>query len=248
MLLLIVKPKCAGNDPAKYIYIISYPVDKIPDSETGYNEITKDIKCTEGLKPAYVPDRSRNVTVLGCFENKRIFNHYCPELNQGTLQENFYASCANFSPSCPSPYYVWESFKYPDCFRNNTGIEQEKEEKTCYCTSKTWLLIMLIISLGCNACQIAHSVKRCLYRRRNSNALQSSVEIQNLMENELSIQLNNSTMENNSKDTRKVEEDAQEPLKNGTLHDEHGALIQDIIPSSDIVAQESLSEFVEIEN
>ena len=78
--------------------------------------------------------------------------------------------------------------------------------------------------------------------------MQSSVEIQNLMENELSIQLNNSTMENNSKDTRKVEEDAQEPLKNGTLHDEHGALIQDIIPSSDIVAQESLSEFVEIEN
>lgn len=239
-------PKCAGNDSLKYIYIILEPVDKIPKSETDYNELTKDLKCNQGLKPAYVPDRSRNVIVLGCFENKRIFNGYCPELNQGKLQENFYAPCAIFSPSCPSPYYVWESFKYPGCFLDtgNTGIEQQNN---CYCTITTCtaLLIVFIISLMFNAGQIAPFVifvKRCIERRRNSDVLQSSVETQ-------TEQMKNSVIQNNLKDTRKEEENAQEPLENGTLHDEEGeALIQSLIPSSDIVTQESFSELVELEN
>ena len=94
----------------------------IPRNKQEYVRMTQHLNCSNGTVPIYLLN-GENETFLGCFEDVKITGRYCPELNNGKIQERFNAFCGNFSVTpCVFQYYASESYKYFECFEKHGGV------------------------------------------------------------------------------------------------------------------------------
>lgn len=171
------------------------PESRIPHDEAEYEELTKVFKCERwpGLKPAYVRDYTINKTLVFCSPPQNITGGYCPEWNNGNIQERYTAPCGNFPTPCPFKYNIWESYKYRDCLikdsegaQNHSSPEsgEGKQNQTCPESGESKqnqtneiilivLIVFLMVSLFGNVVTL---VLYCRRKKRDNASSSLSVE------------------------------------------------------------------------
>lgn len=177
------------------------PESRIPHDEAEYEELTKVFKCERwpGLKPAYVRDYTINKTLVFCSPPQNITGRYCPEWNNGNMQERYTAPCGNFPTPCPFKYNIWESYKYRDCLikdsegaQNHSSPESGEGKQNQSCPESgdihivlVVLVVLLIVSLLGNVVTV---VLCCCGKKRDKASSSPSVETEltavNMLENE----------------------------------------------------------------
>lgn len=183
-----VNPKC---DCHSYhdIYMTVVPESRIPNNEADYKELAKVFKCERwpGLKPAYIRDYTINKTLVFCSPPKNITGGYCPEWNNGNVQERYPAPCRNFPTPCPFKYNIWESYSYRGCFIKDSEGQQNQScpESGDIHIVLVVLVVLLIVSLLGNVVTV---VVCCCGKKRDKASSSSSVETEltaiNMLENE----------------------------------------------------------------
>lgn len=168
------------------------PESRIPHDEAEYEELTKVFKCERwpGLKPAYVRDYTINKTLVFCSPPQNITGGYCPEWNNGNMQERYTAPCGDFPTPCPFKYNIWESYKYRDCLikdsegaQNHSSPEsgEGKQNQTCPESDETKeninivLIVVLILSLSGNVVTV---VLYCCGKKKDNPSFSSSEGLQ----------------------------------------------------------------------
>lgn len=83
-------------------------------------------------------------TYVGCYEDKLISGHYCPEFNTDRVQPKHSASCN--VKICNYSYKASEGYKFPKCFEIYGGMSCQNIRELNSCTT---LSTSLMIFLSC---------------------------------------------------------------------------------------------------